>query len=211
MPEGFVYTLQTAHPRAKMLMADSFFWSPIEETAPFGNDSGWDASQGFREWRMRNRSGLPLLYLKELMTAWEFPSFDWYEMDTVKIRKFILSSPQPDEATVQERMKLFKQASRNSPDTSLQHITDTELRQLVLSASQGMNGTFLLNQDNAIIGTGFAQLALEGKVDKELKLLTITTIKRQLLPMLINRYDPGYLDTRKYQLTKMLEAMGKAE
>lgn len=73
-----------------------------------------------------------------------------------------------------------------------------------------MGGSFLLGQDNAIIGTGFAQFALEGRVDIDLKTLTITAIKRQLLPVLINRYDENDRNKRKEQLTKMLAVISKA-
>ncbi len=73
-----------------------------------------------------------------------------------------------------------------------------------------MGGDFLLGQDNAIIGTGFAQFVLEGKIDDELKALTITALNRQLLPVLIDRYDDNYRDERKEQLTKMLEVIRKA-
>ncbi|MEI9943022.1 MAG: hypothetical protein WDN26_02265 [Chitinophagaceae bacterium] len=84
------------------------------------------------------------------------------------------------------------------------------MRKIVLSSSQQMGGDFLLGQDNAIIGTGFAQFVLEGKIDDELKALTITALNRQLLPVLIDRYDDNYRDERKEQLTKMLEVIRKA-
>jgi uncharacterized protein YfeS len=87
---------------------------------------------------------------------------------------------------------------------------DNQLRDLINSANREMGGTYLVGQDNAIIGTGFAQFVLEGKVDNDIKALTITAIKRQLLPLLINGYDDKYRDTRKQQLTKMLEVINKA-
>ena len=31
-------TIEKAHPNAKRLMNEEFYWSPIEETAPFGSD-----------------------------------------------------------------------------------------------------------------------------------------------------------------------------
>jgi uncharacterized protein YfeS len=32
-------------------MNEEFYWSPIEETAPFGNDDGADIYAGFKDWR----------------------------------------------------------------------------------------------------------------------------------------------------------------
>ena len=34
----FEYSLETAHPNAHALMKEDFFWSPIEESSPFGSD-----------------------------------------------------------------------------------------------------------------------------------------------------------------------------
>ena len=73
-----------------------------------------------------------------------------------------------------------------------------------------MGGLYLLGQDNAIIATAFAQLALEGCIDSGLKTITITAIKRQLLPILINRYDAVCRATRTDRLEKMLEVVRKA-
>jgi hypothetical protein len=36
----FAFALETANPKAKKLMKDKFFWSSVEESAPFGSDDG---------------------------------------------------------------------------------------------------------------------------------------------------------------------------
>src|SRR6476660_1063522 len=46
---------QTAHPRARELMAEEFLWNCADEEAPFGSDEGHDAYYEFREWRRRNK------------------------------------------------------------------------------------------------------------------------------------------------------------
>jgi len=74
-----------------------------------------------------------------------------------------------------------------------------------------MGATYLLDQDNAIIGTAFAQLVLEGHIAPDLKKLTVTAIQRELLPMLINRWEPSYRETRRTQLLKMLRVIRKSE
>ena len=46
---------ETAHPRARELMTEEFFWDCVDEEAPFGSDEGSDAYYEFRDWRQRNR------------------------------------------------------------------------------------------------------------------------------------------------------------
>jgi uncharacterized protein YfeS len=204
--DNFEYSLKSAHPQAQALMKDEFYWSPIEETGPFGSDDGWDAAYGFRQWRLTNKTASPVSYLNELIARWQYPYFDYNEMDTTKIKEYITKKEGLDEETIKQRIKTLKDISKNSPDTSIK-LDDNQLREVVISSSNSMGSVYLLGQDNAIIGTGFAQFVLEGRIDNDIKGLTITAIKRQLLPLLINRYDNNYRDKRKDQLTKMLEVV----
>ena len=206
---NFEYTFKSAHPKAQALMTDEFYWSPIEETAPFGSDDGSDAAYGFRQWRLVNKTASPVNYLKDLIERWQYPYFDYNEMDTIKIKEYITKKANLDEATIQQQIQTLKDINKNSPDTSMK-LDDKQLREVIISSSNGMGGMCLLGQDNAIIGIGFAQFVLEGRIDNDIKSLTITAIKRQLLPLLINRYDENYRDKRKQQLTKMLEVINKA-
>ena len=208
--DNFEYSFKSAHPKAQALMTDEFYWSPIEETAPFGSDDGSDAAYGFRQWRLLNKTSSPVTYLKDLIASWQYPFFDYNEMDTTKIKEYISSKANPDEAAIQQQMQMLKEAFKNSQDTSMNKLDEKQLRDLFNSTSKEMGGSYLLGQDNAIIGTGFAQLVLEGHIDNDIKTLTMTAIKRQLLPLLINRYDDNYRDKRKQQLTKMLEVVNKA-
>jgi uncharacterized protein YfeS len=43
-----------AHERAKTLIPEEFFWSCIDELAPFGSDEGDTALAEFRRWRKQN-------------------------------------------------------------------------------------------------------------------------------------------------------------
>jgi len=210
--ETFEYSLESAHPNAKVLMTDDFFWSPIEEAGPFGSDDGWEAAQGFKRWRSENKSENPVTYLIELIEYWGYPKFDWNEMDSAKIMEYVNTDTNPDldEETIRQKVQQLKQAMSNSEGLKGSKPDDRKLREIVIRNSKTMGGRNLLGQDNAIIGTGFAQFALEGFVDEDLKQLTITAIKRQLLPILINRYHPEHQPKRKQQLMKMLEVIGKA-
>ena len=208
--DNFEYAYKNAHPKAQALMKDEFYWSPIEETAPFGSDDGWEAAYGFKEWRLLNKKTSPLTYLKDLIVRWQYPFFDYNEMDTTKIKEYLNQKKELSETDIQQQINTLKEISKNSPGTSNMKLDDIQLREVIISSSKGMNGVFLLGQDNAIIGIGFAQFVLEGRIDNDIKDVTITAIKRQLLTLFINRYDENYRDKRKHQLTKMLEVINKA-
>jgi uncharacterized protein YfeS len=208
--DNFQYTFKSAHPKAQALMTDEFYWSPIEETAPFGSDDGSDAAYGFRQWRLDNKTTSPVTYLKDLIARWQYPFFDYNEMDTIKIKEYLNYKIELSETDIQQQIKTLKDLNKDLPDAYINKLDDNQLREFITSSSKGMGGMYLLGQDNAIIGIGFAQFVLEGHVDNDIKNLTITAIKRQLLSLFINRYDDNYRDKRKQQLTKMLEAINKA-
>ena len=45
---------ELAHPRARELMKEDFFWDCVDEWAPFGSDEGNDAYYEWRNWREKN-------------------------------------------------------------------------------------------------------------------------------------------------------------
>jgi len=47
---------EQAHPRARELMVEPFFWDCVDERAPFGSDEGSDAYYEWRNWREENPS-----------------------------------------------------------------------------------------------------------------------------------------------------------
>ncbi len=47
---------ETAHPRARQLMTEEFFWDCTDEEAPFGSDEGDTAYDEFRSWRKQNKT-----------------------------------------------------------------------------------------------------------------------------------------------------------
>ena len=208
--DNFEYTFKSANPKAQALMTDEFYWSPIEETAPFGSDDGSDAAYGFRQWRLLNKTTSPETYLKDLIARWQYPFFDYNEMDTTKIKEYLNYKKELSEADIQQQIKTLKDLNKDLPDAYINKLDDKQLREFITSSSTGMGGLYLLGQDNAIIGIGFAQFVLEGRIDNDIKSLIIIAIKRQMLPLFINRYDDNYRDKRKQQLTKMLEVINKA-
>lgn len=63
---------ETAHPAAKELFNEEFYWSPIEETSPFGSDDGSDAFYQFREWRETNKTASPFIFIETLLDTWGY-------------------------------------------------------------------------------------------------------------------------------------------
>jgi len=196
----FRYSFKAANPAAQKLMKEDFFWSPIEETAPFGSDNGSDAAYGFYQWRHDNKQTETMIYLNDLLKGWNYPYFDRTELDTVKIKNYIAKDAVYDDATLLS----MKQALKNMALKENKEISDSEINQAIKASSKNMGITYLTGQDEAIIATGFAQLALEGIVSPELKNLTAIAIKRQLLPLLLTMYPVDYQKAREDQLTKML-------
>lgn len=66
-----------AHPLARPLMDEDFYYSPIEESGPFGSDDAADTFAGFCQWRPGNKEVSPLEYLKLQFEDWEYPPLDW--------------------------------------------------------------------------------------------------------------------------------------
>jgi len=207
--DNYELSPETAHPKAKKIMTEDFYWSPIEESGPFGSDDGSDAFYGFRQWRQSNRTISPTVYLKELIQGWGYPPFDWNEMDTKKISEYISAKTQTDNSEIEKNIPAMLEHFKNMGDSSGKQIDEAQLREIVSATSSSMGGTFLLGLDNAIIAVGFGQFVLEGKIDEDIKALTKTAIKRELLPILIDRWDGEYIKTRKEQLTKMLVTIDK--
>lgn len=206
----FEFSYESAHPNAKALMKEEFFWSPIEETGPFGSDDGSDAAHSFLAWRMNHLEETPMSFLKDMIASWNYPYFDYFEMDTVRISTFLRQPKVYSDAELRQQVELLKDAAKNAPATNEKQMTDEEIKNLIRESSKGLNGIFLVSQDNGIIGTGFAQFALEGRIDPDLKTLTAIAIKRQLLPILLNRYDEAIRKQRSEQLTKMLEVINQS-
>lgn len=85
-------SIENAHPNAKRLMNDEFYWSPIEETAPFGNDDGADTYAGFAEWRQTHKRNNPVEFLKEQISYWGYPEFDLNETDLEQLKPYLKQS-----------------------------------------------------------------------------------------------------------------------
>ena len=207
--DNFELTPGAAHPKAQKLLTEEFYWSPVEESGPFGSDDGSDAFYGFREWRQSNKTVSPTVFLKELIEDWGYPPFDWNEMDTTKIGQYVSATTQSNRSEIEESIPAMLEYFKSMGDHSGERIAEEQLSEIMAATSSSMGGTYLLGLDNAIIAVGFGQFVLEGKIDEDIRSLTGTAIERELLPIMIDRWDGGYRDTRKEQLKKMLAIIDK--
>lgn len=83
---------ENAHPLAKHLMKDDFFFDVIEETAPFGSDDGADAYAAFKKWRKINASENPIYFLHKQIDYWGYPQFDIYETNIERLMPYLIQS-----------------------------------------------------------------------------------------------------------------------
>jgi uncharacterized protein YfeS len=67
----------SAHPVARSLMLDPWFWSIADDGSPLGNDTGADTLAAFREWRPTHTVVDPLALLRQLLRGWQVPDRDW--------------------------------------------------------------------------------------------------------------------------------------
>jgi uncharacterized protein YfeS len=205
--EGFELAPKSVHPKAKKLLKENFYWSSFDPTAPFGNDEGSDAFYGFKQWRLENKSTSPINYLDELISSWDFPKFDLNELDTVKIKEYITAKSNTTSEVFNNTvlMEQFRQIAKDSGS----EFSEEQFKELITTISGSMGETFLTGIDNAIIGVGFGQFVLEGKIDEDIKALTQTAIKRELLPILLENWTHEYQATRVNQLNEMLKVLNK--
>jgi uncharacterized protein YfeS len=85
-------TFDKAHPKAKALLKEDFYFSPIDETGPFGNDDGADTYAGFKDWRPTHLNDDPADFLFDQINEWGYPKFDIYETDIKKLTPYLKES-----------------------------------------------------------------------------------------------------------------------
>ena len=85
-------TFEKANSKAKSLMKEDFFFNPIDETSPFGNDDGADTYAGFKDWRSSHLNDDPTDFLFEQINEWGYPKYDIYETDINKLTPYLKES-----------------------------------------------------------------------------------------------------------------------
>ena len=78
-----------AHPKARLLMKDSFFFKSPDEAGPFGNNDGLIAFTALHEWRQTNKTGDLKVLLTTLVNDFGYPKFDLDETDILKLTPYL--------------------------------------------------------------------------------------------------------------------------
>jgi uncharacterized protein YfeS len=207
----FVFSPQTAHPNAQALMKEDFFWSPIDDAGPFGSDGGSDAAYGYYHWQKTHEGLSPLTYLKSLTSSWKYPEIAWDEMDTAKIEKYMNITYVPDQSEIDQQISALKRQNEEYKNVSgAKQLSDEEIRQIATSSGKNMGTSFLIDLDDAIVGTAFAQFVLEGKIDANLKYYAAKALQREMLPILNSLYaKPDQQQAHLEKREKLLQVLRK--
>jgi uncharacterized protein YfeS len=200
-----VFSPATANPKAKALMKEDFFWSPIDESGPFGSDDGSDAAHGYYEWRRTNRAGSPVAYLTDLSQRWGYPPIEWDELDTNRLKAYMALGYHPNEKDIQQMVQMLKQENEKDKTPNKKTLTDEQLRQVVMQSGQGMGVQYLVGLDQSIIGVAFAQIVLEGKIEPKLRYYVTKALQREML-MVVTRHfgDASQQKAHNDKMRKML-------
>lgn len=95
---------ELAHPRARELMTEEFFWDCTDEEAPFGSDEGDTAYYEFRSWRRRNKDKNLTACLAWIMDGEELESYNDELCSDETIERDIEN---PDEAFLADAYDIF--------------------------------------------------------------------------------------------------------
>jgi uncharacterized protein YfeS len=69
---------EVAHPNAKRLLKDEFYWDICDEDSPFGNDTGADTLEFYRAWIEDSDDDEDFLH--QLFDEWEV---DWERVESI--------------------------------------------------------------------------------------------------------------------------------
>ena len=206
--DNFELSPESAHPKAKEILTEDFYWSPIDESAPFGSDDGSDAFFEFRHWRQANSKQSPTKFLEVLFKGWQYPNFDIYQLDPGYIQSYLTSNEKGDTSLLSAHIPQMKKHFEEMAKSAGKEFDEAQFYEILELSSKGMGYTYLRGFDNAIIAVGFGQLVLEGKIDDDIKSLTRIALTREQLPIMLERWGE-HQAIRKEMLVKMLADLDK--
>src|SRR5512140_1927187 len=76
---------EDAHPRAREALTDAFFWDLSEPCGPFGDETGREVLDAFRDYRDEHPGGSALALLGELLAQWEIADASWDVIDEAEV------------------------------------------------------------------------------------------------------------------------------
>ncbi|MBY0424958.1 MAG: hypothetical protein K2Q22_04910, partial [Cytophagales bacterium] len=129
-------------------------------------------------------------------------------MSESKISEYMLKKTQVSNPGFNDQMPALMEQFKKMAKDAGKEFDEKQFKELMEATSSSMGGTYLLGQDNAVIAIGFGQFVLEGKIDEDIKNLTKTAIKRELLPVLLDQWGE-HKKSRMEHLNKMLTIVDK--
>ncbi|HYH14308.1 MAG TPA: hypothetical protein VD794_03755, partial [Flavisolibacter sp.] len=91
MSEGYP-SLFNGHPKAQSLMNEAWYYSPVDDMAPFGSDDAADTYAYFKEWRSNNPQTSPKAFLLQHFKRWGYPLFDLETTEYENIKPYLEQS-----------------------------------------------------------------------------------------------------------------------
>src|SRR5947209_15015532 len=82
-------TPETAHPRARQLLAESIIWNYGDEDSPLGNDTGADTFAAYLNFRAAQPAGAVRDFIREQLAAFGIPDADWDILDEARVKDAI--------------------------------------------------------------------------------------------------------------------------
>jgi uncharacterized protein YfeS len=83
---SLVFPRDEAHPRAREVLTDDFFWDADDRTGPFGDDTGREVLEAFRDFRVEEPRGKPIALLTDLLADWEIADEAWDVVDADEVQ-----------------------------------------------------------------------------------------------------------------------------
>jgi uncharacterized protein YfeS len=78
-----------AHPTARGIMTQDFYWDCTDENSPFGNDTGADVLTFFREQWQEAPGTVGLAFLSDLLAGWEVADRAWEIVDAQEVERLL--------------------------------------------------------------------------------------------------------------------------
>jgi uncharacterized protein YfeS len=75
-----------AHPRAREVLTDAFFWDASDPCGPFGDETGREVLESFRDFRIEEPRGNPIALLGQLLEEWEIADAHWDAVDADEVQ-----------------------------------------------------------------------------------------------------------------------------
>lgn len=72
---------ESAHPNARAMLVEPWFWDVSDDNSPFGNDTGADTLSFFREWRAEYPHAEIEKFLESLLGRWDVRNEGWDCLD----------------------------------------------------------------------------------------------------------------------------------